>query len=173
MRPNLTKQEALESLLAAHRSIYVHLDTRHPGVIVPEALRGQPQLALQLGYNMAIPIADLHCDDNGWSATLSFGRRPFFCAVPWGAVFFIVSETGIGCHWPLDTPPEVVVQREGEEAKPALALRPKKTVAAVSADAVTKKLRLPAGWIVIDGGKKEVAAADGGGRGDGGGTQAG
>ena len=59
--------------------MFIHLDPRRPDVLVPKGFMGQPQLVLQVGLNMAIPIPDLKIDEGGISCTLSFNRAPFWC----------------------------------------------------------------------------------------------
>ena len=69
--------------LLERSSVYVHLDPRQDAVVVPAWFKKQPQLVLQVGMNMPVPIPDLRLDDDGMSCTLSFNRAPFFCVVPW------------------------------------------------------------------------------------------
>ena len=49
------KKEVALALLEGP-SLFIHLDPRRAGVIVPKWLMGQPQLVLQVGLNMAIRI---------------------------------------------------------------------------------------------------------------------
>ncbi|MGH7283210.1 MAG: ClpXP protease specificity-enhancing factor SspB [Polyangiaceae bacterium] len=91
--------------------VNVHLDPRAEGVVVPPNFRRQPQLLLQIGLNMAKPIPDLYFDDEKMSCTLSFGQVPFFCIVPWTAVFAMVGQDGRGMVWPDSLPPEVARAR--------------------------------------------------------------
>jgi hypothetical protein len=139
--PKLNKMQAMQHLLSAHNSIYVHVDTRRSGVMLPEQLMGKPQITLQVGYHMPVPIRDLNLDSDGWSATLLFGRTQFF-----------VSETGIGYHWPSDTPPEITIQRRDEVG----------TSTSTKATAAIAKAKAR-GWRVIDGDKGKDDA-DGGGK---------
>lgn len=73
--------------------IFVHLDPRHRDVVVPAQFKTQQELVLQFGLNMRIPIKDLEVEEDGISGTLSFSRRPFWCKIPWIAVYAIVSDT--------------------------------------------------------------------------------
>jgi hypothetical protein len=107
--PLPAKQEVARNLLAGS-SMFVHLDPRRPGVLVPKQFHGQPQLVLQVGWKMAVPIPDLQVGDAGIKGTLSFNRRPFLCDVPWTAVYALVGEDGKGMVWPDDVPPEVAAQ---------------------------------------------------------------
>jgi stringent starvation protein B len=98
--------------LLERSSVYVHLDPRPPAVGVPAWFKKQPQLVLQIGLNMPVPIPDLRLDDDGLSCTLSFNRNPFFCVVPWASVFAMVGDDGRGMVWPDDVPAEVARQAQ-------------------------------------------------------------
>ncbi len=111
------KDEVLLELLR-HGSVFVHLDPRLEGVTVPAWLAEQPQLVLQLGYDLPIPIDDLEVDAQGWRATLSFNRSPFLCTVPWAAVFALVDEEGLGMLWPDSLPEELRVELRREVGDP-------------------------------------------------------
>jgi stringent starvation protein B len=115
------KKEVALALLerSNDRGIFVHLDPRHATVIVPPWFKKQPQLVLQIGLNMPVPIPDLRLDDQGMSCTLSFNRSPFYCVVPWSSVFAMVGEDGRGMVWPDDVPAEVPLSRQGQQASPA------------------------------------------------------
>ena len=114
--------------------VNVHLDPRADGVVVPPNFKRQPQLLLQIGLNLPVPIPDLYFDDEKMSCTLSFGRVPFFCIVPWTAVFAMVGQDGRGMVWPESLPPEVAKARampreatpEEKAAKLAVVPPPKK-----------------------------------------------
>ena len=95
-RPLPPKKEIALALLKGGPSMFVHLDPRRPGVIVPKSFTGQPQLILQLGLNMVIPIPDFKLDDECMSCTLSFNRMPFWCRLPWTAIYALVGEDGTG-----------------------------------------------------------------------------
>jgi Stringent starvation protein B len=102
-------------------SIFIHLDPRVTDVVAPPWLRHQPQLVLQVGYDMPIPIHDLRVDDDGIFGTLSFSRTPFGCNMPWSAVFALVGEDGRGMVWPESMPPEIVAEVEKESKRSAKA----------------------------------------------------
>lgn len=112
--------------LLEQASMYIHLDPRSGAVQVPPGFKNQPQLVLQVGLNMAVAIPDLHVDDNGLSCTLSFNRTPFFCMIPWPAVFALVGENGQAMVWAEDVPAEVAAQAQAQKApeKPRHHLRP-------------------------------------------------
>jgi len=111
--------------LLEQASMYIHLDPRGGSVKVPPSFKNQPQLVLQVGLNMAVAIPDLHVDDDGLSCTLSFNRSPFFCMIPWPAVFALVGENGQAMVWAEDIPPEVEAQAKAQRApeKPRAHLR--------------------------------------------------
>ncbi len=105
MPPTPSKKDVALALLEKG-SIFVHLDPRRDKVVVPKAFWVQSELVLQFGTQMRVPVPDLDIDDDGISGTLSFARRPFWCRVPWGAVFAIVGEDRRGAVWSQDAPPE-------------------------------------------------------------------
>ena len=109
------KKDVMVALIQ-RSSVYIHLDPRKDGVRVPPWFRNQPQLVLQVGLNMAIPIPDLGIEDDAVSCTLSFSRSPHFCYVPWGAVYALMGEDGKGMVWPDDIPHEVAAQ-QAEQAR--------------------------------------------------------
>jgi stringent starvation protein B len=98
--------------LLEHSTVFVHLDPRKEDVRVPPWFRKQPQLVLQVGLNMPVPIPDLNLDEQGLSCTLSFNRSPHFCRVPWSAIYALVGESGRGMVWPDDVPAEVAAQAQ-------------------------------------------------------------
>ncbi len=91
----MTKKELLLDLLGRAQA-FVILDGRAEGVDLPEFLRGDARVMLQLAYDLAIPIPDLAVTDEGFSGTLSFRRTPHLVRVPWRAVYAI----GDGEHPP-------------------------------------------------------------------------
>jgi len=100
------KKDILEKLLG-DSNVFIHLDPRKRGVVVPKWFQNQPELILQLGLQMAVPIPDLEVDDEGVSCTLSFSKAPFWCCIPWTSVFALISERDKrGVVWPEDVPPD-------------------------------------------------------------------
>jgi stringent starvation protein B len=126
-QPLPPKKEVALALLE-RSSVYVHLDPRQGSVVVPPWFKKQPQLVLQVGLNMPVPIRDLRLDDDGMSCTLSFNRSPFFCVVPWSSVFAMVGcEDGRGMVWPDDVPAEVARQAQNRVADGDRSEGPKST----------------------------------------------
>lgn len=111
------RREVAHALLT-QGAAFVHLDPRGVDVVVPDWLKRQPQLVLQIGLNMPVPIRDLRVDETGVFGTLSFNRAPFTCMVPWHAVFALVGDDGRGMVWPESMPPEIAqeIEREAERA---------------------------------------------------------
>jgi hypothetical protein len=103
--------------LLERSSVFVHLDPRQDNVVVPALFKNKPQLVLQVGMDMPVPIPDLRFDDEGMSCTLSFNRVPSFCVVPWSSVFALVGEDGRGMVWPDDVPAEVARQAQAREGR--------------------------------------------------------
>lgn len=116
-------------------SVFVHLDPRDVRVVVPQWYRSEPQLVLQIGLNMPVPIPDLRVDKEGVYGTLSFNRSPFTCRIDWDAVFALAGEDGRGMVWPDSMPEEISQEIEREagraappdlpEERPSLRLLPK------------------------------------------------
>ena len=100
-------------------SLFIHLDPRKAEVVVPPYFKRQPQLVLQVGLNMPIPIPDLALDDDGITCTLSFNRSPFWCRIPWASVYALVGEDGKGMVWPDDVPSEIVAEMQRPVRAPA------------------------------------------------------
>lgn len=145
---NKSKKD-LTRLLLLKGTVYVHLDPRKPNVQVPPWYLNQPQLVLQIGLNMPVPIPDLRVTTPGIEATLSFNRSPFFCAIPWDAVFAVVSEEGQGMLWRDDVPSEIALEIERAELEetlkneipqPATAGKPKSARASKTSKRPTLKL---------------------------------
>ncbi len=101
-----SKKDVMLDLLA-RSGVFVYLDPRREGVVIPAGFKKQPELMLQIGLNMAVAIRDLEVDDEGITCTLSFNRSPFWCRMPWHAVFALVSdEDRRGAVWAEDAPRE-------------------------------------------------------------------
>lgn len=109
--PPPPKKDVARALLL-RGSVFVYLDPREPGVRVPPWLADQPQLVLQIGLDLPVPIPDLRVDDGGVSGTLSFNRAPHACAVPWEAVFALAGDDGMGVVWEESMPAEIAAEVE-------------------------------------------------------------
>lgn len=98
-------------------NVFVHLDPRTEGVVVPQWYRTEPQLVLQVGFDMPVPIPDLRIDEDGLFGTLSFNRSPFTCMVTWDAVFALAGDDGRGMVWPESMPIEITQEIEREAGR--------------------------------------------------------
>ena len=103
--------------LLAQGSLFVHLDPRIDSVVVPQWYRSEPQLVLQIGLDMPVPIPDLQVDKEGIYGTLSFNRSPFTCQVQWDAVFALAGDDGRGMVWPDSMPDEISQEIEREAGR--------------------------------------------------------
>lgn len=121
--PGLPAKKDVALALLERSTVFIHLDPRLDTVRVPPRFKRQPQLVLQIGFNMPIPIPDLDLNDDGVTCTLSFSATPHFCSVPWPAVFALVGDDGRGMVWPEDVPREVAAHVHMEAPKPRAQLR--------------------------------------------------
>lgn len=115
--PQLPNKKDVTRSFLLRGTVFLHLDPRKDGVVVPEWLRKQPQLVLQIGLDMPIQIPDLRVDDTGVTGSLSFNRSPCLCAVAWDAVFAVVGEDGRGMVWPESMPSEIAAEVERESRR--------------------------------------------------------
>jgi hypothetical protein len=98
--------------------VYVHLDPRREGVVLPDFLREQPRVVLQYGYNMPVPIVDLMVDEQGIGATLSFRRVAQGTFIPWSAVFALTDGEKRGMVWEEDVPKDLDLESEAAAPPP-------------------------------------------------------
>ena len=84
----------------------VSLDARREGVRVPQHLAGE--LMLNLNFSLRFGIDDFAYDDDGVRASLTFNKVPFFCEIPWGAVYQMTSTVNADrMMWPDSLPAEL------------------------------------------------------------------
>ncbi len=102
----ITKQQVLLNLLESGANVKVYLDPRVVGVALPDYLRKDAFLMLEIGYNLVKPINDLDVAADALCGTLSFGGIPYYVIVPWRAIFGLTQGNG-NLTWPLDMPAEV------------------------------------------------------------------
>jgi stringent starvation protein B len=142
------------------------LDSRYPGVQVPDNHKGKEDLRLVLNLNFRRSISTL---PDGIQAELLFGGEPFPCWIPYESLWAVYNpDTGEGYLWPGKSPVslrDLMGDRSGADKKkadakpPALAASPKPSVQeerASSPDEPAKsaKKQRPQ-FRVIDGGKKD------------------
>lgn len=98
---NKNKYDLLMHLLSEGDAM-VCLDARAPGVNVPHQHKTNPKLSLIFNLNFKRPI---EVTAEGLTATLSFGGRPYECALPFTAVWAIYEpHTQKGQVWEEDIP---------------------------------------------------------------------
>jgi stringent starvation protein B len=124
MTTSMPSKKDVALALLERSTIRVFLDPRKAGVIVPPWFKTQPQLLLDVGLNTAVPIPDLHLDDEAMSCTLSFNRAPFYCVIPWSAVFAVVGDGDRAVVWPEDVPAEIQLEPPPAPKKPAVSAAP-------------------------------------------------
>lgn len=84
--------------------VFVHLDARRDGVIVPAHLRETANLKLKLSYGFQGEISQ---DDLGVSAYLKFNGQYEQCVLPWSAIWGLSNEEGETCLWTEELPAEL------------------------------------------------------------------
>jgi stringent starvation protein B len=105
-KKNPDKKERLLAVLD-RGMVMIHLDARRPGVVVPEALRKEAHLRLNLSYRFDPP--DLTVTEWGIRSTLSFSDVRHKVSVPWSAVFAMTSHVSKEFWmYPDDMPPELL-----------------------------------------------------------------
>ncbi len=91
--------------------VLLQLDSRLEEVEVPDYLRGDPKLRLNISGRFGLP---LELDDWGVRATLTFRGTPYDCSIPWHAIYIIISHTsGEPQLFPDDIPEEFVADALG------------------------------------------------------------
>ena len=104
-----TRRSIAEAILRTE-SVDLYVDPRTPGVVVPPRLRSDAGVVLRMGRDLPLSTPDLYVDDELISGTLSFDGKPFFCEVPWPAVFAIVSTHEPRAVWADGTPSEFLCE---------------------------------------------------------------
>lgn len=118
------KRELVETLLQKGM-VLVAVNGRFPGVDRPEHLRGDPQVNLNLSWRFGFPM---EVGEWGVRATLTFGGKPYDCALPWQAIFLVVSHVSKERYlFPADVPDELLPgtprREEAEESAPPVTQR--------------------------------------------------
>lgn len=84
------KQPQMLELLK-YGTVMTFVDSRRPGVIIPDYLKGDYQLRLNFDY--AFDIDDFRVLPDRIEASLSFNQRNFFCVIPFDAVYLILNNS--------------------------------------------------------------------------------
>lgn len=108
----MVSADKLETLTAylAQGECRIAVDSRQPGVIVPERFR-EPALILKLSHRYA--PGDLTIDAWGIRVTLSFDRVESGVCLPWAAVFAAASLGGGVENWEHPGEPPALGKRRG------------------------------------------------------------
>lgn len=122
---NESKRKRFEQSLAA--GVFVYLDPRCAGVVTPPWVKSAIpyQFVLQFGHGFPTPIRDLKITDEGVSATLSFGGKPFHCVVPWESVWIMRSGDTVEV-WQQSFPPEATQAAAGSDGVQTVSRQPKR-----------------------------------------------
>lgn len=95
------KQQAVEEMLSKGDTM-ICLDSRYPGVQVPDDHKGKEDLRLVLNLNFRHSISTF---PEGVQAELLFGGVPFLCWIPYESLWAVYNpQTGEGYLWPGETP---------------------------------------------------------------------
>ena len=70
--------------------VEVHLDARREGVDVPEHLRDNPMLVLNLSRRFGLEVLEL--GPLVIKASLGFGTERYLCVMPWNAIWAFISK---------------------------------------------------------------------------------
>lgn len=89
-------------------ALFVELDGRREGVVLPPGYEQAGRLVLVVGYDLPQPIPDLVVDEAGVSGQLLFKMKPFSVRVPWDAVYGLMSEDKALSRWVDDVPGDVL-----------------------------------------------------------------
>jgi len=97
------KQKVFLESLASCLYVWVFVDSAVKGVSLPANVHKDDAGTVPLTFGMSLPvnIPDLIADDRGISATLSFGRKPFPCFIPWAAVICITDRQTFAAQFDL------------------------------------------------------------------------
>jgi hypothetical protein len=97
--------------------VYVTLDARQDGVLVPPELKARSGLTLVLGKDLPVPIPDLEVGQLALTATLSFNQQPFRCVIPWEAIYAFSVDGVNGVLFKQSVPKDVSIISAPERPK--------------------------------------------------------
>lgn len=83
-----TKKDVIRHLVDSCSVVRLYVDPRQADVTVPQHLKSQEWLCLDVGLPGALvrPIHDLEISEWGVHGTLSFGGSPYYCSVSYTAI---------------------------------------------------------------------------------------
>lgn len=87
--------------------VLVHLDSRKPGVQVPDYLKNNAGLTLKLSYLFQ---GKTEYNETGVTAYLRFSGDYFGCVLPWEAIWGLTASDGKNRVWTDDLPREVMIE---------------------------------------------------------------
>jgi len=100
------KLEHFDALMAGDHAL-IHLDTRKPGVQIPEQFAAQFALTLKLSYAFQ---GETTRDEKEIRAYLKFDGEYELCVIPWDSVWGMTSEAGEQRIWPSELPKELALE---------------------------------------------------------------
>lgn len=104
--PEGAKQSQMLKLLS-QGTVMLCLDSRRPGVVVPEHLKNRHQV--RLNFNYAYEINDMRVLPDRVEASLSFSQKNFFCVIPFTSVYLMINQGGgTGALFANSLPPELM-----------------------------------------------------------------
>lgn len=102
------QRHALAGEILQSGALYVELDARKPGVVVPPGYEKAGRLVLVVGHALPQPIPDLAVDADGVSGQLQFKGHRFPVRVPWSAVYGLMNRDEDVSRWLEDVPDDVL-----------------------------------------------------------------
>lgn len=102
------QRHALAGEILQSGALYVELDARKPGVVVPPGYEKVGRLVLVVGHALPQPIPDLVVDADGVSGQLLFKGQRFPVRVPWSAVYGLMNRDEDVSRWLEDVPDDVL-----------------------------------------------------------------
>ena len=138
------KEDVARTLLL-RGSLFMHFNPRHEAAELPETVRGQSTVVLQIGADWADVIPDLRVDRRNLSGTIVLdGSESAFCRIPWESVYALSGDDGRGMVWPESMPRELdqEIRREMGRLPPVgLRLVPRDDSAASESHAIERSFR--------------------------------
>jgi len=110
-----TQKHELAKKILASGALYLELDARKPGVVVPPGYQQAGRVVLIVGYDLPQPIPDLAVDAAGVSGQLLFKMKRFSVHIPWDAVYGLMNQDDDLSRWLEDVPADVICADGGDE----------------------------------------------------------